>query len=99
MLLIASVAVPLLVSVAGCAELVVFSVWLLKLRLVGDSVTAGAPATAPVPVTLTVWGLPGALSVIVTIPVRVPVAVGMKVTLILQLALAAKELPQALLCA
>ncbi len=59
MLLIVSVAVPLLVSVAGCAELVVFSVWLLKLRLVGDSVTAGALATAPVPVRLTVWGLPG----------------------------------------
>ena len=92
-------AVPLLVSVTGCAELVVFSVWLLKVRLPGDSVTAGALAAAPVPVRLTVWELPDALSVIVTIPVRVPVAVGVKVTLMVQFALAAKELPQVLLCA
>ena len=99
MLLIVSVAVPLLVNVTGLAALVVPTVWLPKLRLVGDSVTAGALATAPVPVRLTVCGLPGALSVIVTVPVRVPVAVGVKVTLMVQLALAAKEVPQVLLCA
>jgi hypothetical protein len=36
------------------------------------------------------------LSVIVTAPVRAPVAVGVKVTLIVQLAPAATELPQLL---
>ena len=41
------------------------------------------------PVRLTVWGLPVALSVRVTAAVRVPLAVGVKVTLIVQLAPAA----------
>ena len=35
-----------------------------------------------------------ALSVMVTLPVRVPVAVGLKVTLIAQLELGASEVPQ-----
>jgi hypothetical protein len=38
----------------------------------------------PVPVKLTVCGLPLALSVMVTAPVRDPAAVGVKVTLIVQ---------------
>src|SRR6516164_8512630 len=99
MLLIVSVAVPLLVNVTPCAALVVFTVWLAKLKLAGVSVTAGALAAAPVPVRLTVCGLPCALAVIDTAPVRVPVAVGVKVTLIVQLALAANDAPQLLLCA
>ena len=37
-----------------------------------------------------------ALSLIVTVPVRVPVAVGLKVTLMVQLPPAATELPQLL---
>jgi hypothetical protein len=48
-----------------------------------------APAETPVPVRLTVWVVGLALSVMVTAPVRVPVAVGLKVTLIVQLAPAA----------
>jgi hypothetical protein len=40
--------VPVFVSVTVCAALVVFSSWLLKVRVVGASVTAGA-GFAPVP--------------------------------------------------
>lgn len=43
------------------------------------------PANAPVPVRLTVCGLPVALSVIVNEAERVPVTLGLKVTLIVQL--------------
>ena len=41
------------------------------MRLVGERLTAGA---VPVPVRLTLWGLPVALSVTVTAAVRVPLA-------------------------
>ena len=58
--------------------------------------TAGA---VPVPVRLTVWGLPLALSVRVMAAVRVPLAAGVKVTLIVQLAPAATLDPQLLVCA
>ena len=40
----------------------------------------------PAPARETDWGLPSALSVIKSIPVRVPVVVGVKLTLMLQLA-------------
>src|SRR5260370_9278839 len=46
------------------------------------------------PVSETVCGLLGALSVSVKEPVRVPVAEGVNLTLIVQLAPAAKEVPQ-----
>ena len=52
--------------------------------------------TAPVPVKLTVCGLPLALSVMVRVPVRVPAAVGVKVTLMVQVALTARLVPQLL---
>ena len=52
----------------------------------GERLTTGA---VPVPVRLTVWVAGLALSVIVTAPVRVPAAVGLKVTLSVQLALTA----------
>ena len=55
-----------------------------KLRLVGVKVTAGAGVT-PVPLKLTLCGLPEALSVIVTLALRAPLAEGVKVTLIVQL--------------
>src|SRR6267378_6356778 len=45
----------------------------------------------PVPVNGTVCGLPPALSVIVSVPVRAPTAVGANVTLIMQFAPAARE--------
>jgi len=55
--------------------------------------TAG-PREIPLPVSLTVCGLPCALEVMVIEPVLMPVAVGKKVTLIEQAAPAANPLPQ-----
>lgn len=46
--------------------------------------------STPVPVSDTPWGLPAALSVMLTLPVRFPMAVGLKVTLIAQFAPAAR---------
>jgi hypothetical protein len=48
----------------------------------------------PVPVRVTICGLPTALSVMVIAALRFPVAAGVKLTLIVQLAPAATELPQ-----
>lgn len=50
--------------------------------------------SAPVPVRLTVCGLPEALSLNVNVPVLVPTAVGEKTTLTAQLAPGAIEVPQ-----
>jgi hypothetical protein len=85
---------PVLVSVTVCAGLAVSTAWLAKVSEVGDKLTPGA--LAPVPVRLTIWGLPLAVSVIVTLPVKVPVVVGVNVTLIVQAAPAATEEPQVL---
>ena len=70
--------------------------WLANVRLVGEMLTAGA---VPVPLRLTLWGLPVALSARVMAAVRVPLAVGVKVTLIVQLTPAATLEPQLLVCA
>ena len=51
------------------------------------------------PVKLADCGLLVALSVTVMVPVRVPVVVGVNVTLMEQLAPAAREAPQLLVCA
>ena len=67
--------------------------WLPKARLVGERLTRAA---VPVPVRLTVCGLPLALSVMLSEAVRLPVAAGVNVTLMVHLALAATELPQVL---
>ena len=89
--------IALALLVLACAALVVFSSWLPKLKFVADKLTMGAGA-APVPVRLMVCGLPAMLSVIVTAPVRMPVAVGVNVTLMVQLAPAATDVPQVLVC-
>src|SRR5258705_11485587 len=96
MLVMVSNASPVFVSVTVCAALVVPTLREPKLKLVGERLTTGA---VPVPVRLTICGLPVASSVIVMVPVRVPVAVGVNVTLIVQLAPAATEVPQVLVCA
>ncbi len=59
----------------------------------------GVLELAPVPLRATLCGEPVALSVIVRLPFRVPVAVGVKVTEIVQLAPAAKLVPHVLVCA
>src|SRR5438128_2680724 len=88
---------PVLVSATACAALVVPTVWLPKLRLDGDKLTTAG--VFPTPVRLTLCGLPLALSVILSVPVPVPAAVGAKLTLIAQLVPAATVLPQLLVWA
>src|SRR5713226_4780622 len=89
-----SEALPVLESVTDCAALVVPTGWLAKVSEEAERLTTGAEAAAPVPVRLTDCGLPEALSAMLKLPVRVPDAVGVNVTLMLQLAPAATELPQ-----
>ena len=48
---------------------------------VGETLAAGL---VPVPVKLTCWGLPLALSLTANVAVRVPVVAGVKVTLMVQ---------------
>jgi len=70
-------AVPVLVIVTGVTALVAFTSCLPKLTVAGLIPTPGA---MPVPDRVTVCGLPLALSAIVSEAVRLPVAVGVKVT-------------------
>ena len=67
-----------------------------KAKVVGTKLTLDA---APVPVRLTVWGLPVALSVTVIVPGWLPVVVGVNVTLMVQLAPIPTEAPQVLVWA
>ena len=72
-------------TVTVCEALVVFKSWPVKVNAAGVSVATGI---TPMPVRLIVCVLPATpllLSVIVTVPVRVPVAVGEKFTLMGQL--------------
>ena len=66
-----------MVKVTLCAELVVATCCCPKPRLVGDKVTAGA---VPVPVNGKLCGLSAALSLTVTLAVRIPAALGWNVT-------------------
>lgn len=70
--------------------------WVGNVRLVGENVTAG---NTPTPVNGSDCGLLGALSVMVTAAFLVPVAVGVKVTLIWQLPYAGTDVPQLLVWA
>jgi hypothetical protein len=60
----------------------------------GDTVTGWLP----VPLRLTVWGLPAALSFIVSVPIREPPMVGVKLSEIEQLLAGAKLVPQLFAC-
>src|ERR1700747_2758413 len=94
MLVTVSGPLPVLVKVTVFTALVVSTVWLPKVSEVGDRLTAGA--LVPVPVRLTICGLPTMLSATLIVPVKVPVAVGVNVTLIVQGAPARREGPQLL---
>ena len=96
MLEMLKLALPVLLRVTTCEVLTMSTASFPKERLVGERLAADA---APVPERLTLCGLPVALSVRVTAAVRVPAAVGLKVTLIVQLAPAATLDPQLLVCA
>jgi hypothetical protein len=65
-----------------------------KVNEAGERLTTGV--ATPVPVRLTVWVAGLALSVMVREPLLEPLAVGVKVTLRVQLALAARLAPQLL---
>src|SRR5437870_3167729 len=97
MLVMFNEALPVLLRVTACADRKGVAWWMAKVRLAGERLTAGAVAAVPVPVRLTVCGLSLASSVMVMAPVRVPVAMGVKVTLIVQFNPAAKVAPQVLL--
>jgi len=102
MLEIVRAAVPEFVSVTGAGTLDVPTCCEPKLRLVGDRVTLGAGgggADAPVPLSGAVCGLPDALSVIVRLALRVPVADGENVTEAVHDAPAASVPPHVFVCA
>jgi CRISPR-associated Cas5-like protein len=81
-----------LCSVKSFAALVVPTACFAYVALTGVS----RACTLPVPDRATVCGLVGALSVNVRLPVRVPRAVGVKVTFTMQFFPAASVLPQGL---
>jgi hypothetical protein len=81
-------ALPVLLRVTVCAVLEVCTGSLLKASLVGEMGSMGA---MPVPERLTIWGMP--LTVTLTEAVRLPLAKGVNVTLMVQWLSAASELP------
>lgn len=83
-----------LVSVASSTLLVEPTVVLGNVSGFGEMWTVLVVGLAPVPVRVTFCGLPEAVSVTETDPVAVPAAVGLKVTLIVQLAPDARLVPQ-----
>jgi len=84
-------AVPVLVTVKDMLLLVVPTVCDGNVKLVGAGVTI---TVVPVPDKVTLCGEVDALSVIVMVPGRLPLVVGENVTLIVQVAPPAKEVPQ-----
>jgi hypothetical protein len=82
----------LFVSVKGCGELLVPTPWLPKPTLVGVSVTLPTPVPDKLEVCVP------ALSVTVSVAERAPDAVGVNVTLIVQVEFAAMAVPQLLVC-
>jgi hypothetical protein len=95
MLVMFSAAVPVLLRVTDCGALELFTSVLGKVSVVGESVTAGIVAV-PFSVAICVAG--DALSVTVMLAVGVPDAIGVKTTVMVQLAPTASDDPQVLLC-
>ena len=83
--------VPTFVSVTVLAALVLPTVTDPKLKLVGERF-----AFVPIPLRLTFCGLPPPSSLMLTLADRVPRAVGLNFTVIVQLAPAAMLVPQVL---
>lgn len=93
---IVSAELPVLDSTIVCGALVVPTRWVANVNEVAEKEACGAK---PVPESATVWFEAGAPTLIVRLPETSPREVGAKVTLIAQLAPAASEAPQVLLCA
>lgn len=95
-------ALPVLDSVTDCAALAVPVAWLANVSVDADKLATGtAAAVLPVPVSVTVCVLGDAVSLIVSVAERVPIALGVNVTLIVQLPPAARILgrsPQVFVC-
>src|SRR5439155_1227873 len=85
--LIVKAAAPVFVKIGRASCRVVVWSWLVEARLVGDNPTPGA---VPFPLSVMICGLPPALSVSDSVPVRAPEDVGVKVTLMVQFAPAGK---------
>src|SRR5215469_1419912 len=79
-----SAELPMLVNVTLCAGLAVLTFWSEKIR--ADGVRVANALFAPVPASVTLFGLLFPLSVMVSVPGRDPLAVGLKVTLIVHAA-------------
>jgi len=75
---------PLLLLVLNCCVG-------LKVSVAERGLIESPAAEVPVPLKLIVCGLPEALSLIETVPLRAPIAAGVKTTVIRQLALGASE--------
>ena len=82
--------VPVLVTVTVCGLLVAPTTTLPKLSEAGESVNLMLPVPLPVPLSDSLWGLPGALSEMLTVPDLVPAEVGVNHTVTLQEAPAGK---------
>jgi hypothetical protein len=80
--------------VTVCPVLVVFVTWFVKVREPGERPKAGGKT--PVPDKLIDCGLPLPEDVIATAPVRVPAAVGVNVTVIVQVLFCASVAVQSL---
>jgi hypothetical protein len=93
MKLIGMLVVPVFFSVTGLEALVVPTAWLPNAKPTGET-----RKNVPLPVSGTVCGLPGALSVTESVPLSAPEIVGVKVTVMVQLAPAFRLVPQVLVC-
>lgn len=92
-----SAVAPEFVSVIVCGELVDTKFCDANVKVNGEIDAVGPPAV-PVPLEVTDCGLPEALSDTETAAVLVPEAVGLKVTLMVQLAPFATVVPQLFVC-
>ncbi len=82
---------------AGARVIANVAAWPAEIvAVVGEPGGAASEKSVPVPERAIVRGLPGALSVVVIAPFRGPVTVGVKVTVIVQLAPIATPVPQVL---
>jgi hypothetical protein len=91
-------AVPVFRTVSDCDALLPPTAVMPNVRL-GGSIESAGPGAMPVPVRLTAVGPLGSLVEMVSVPVRVPDAVGVNVTFTAQLAPAATLVPQVLVWA
>src|SRR5258706_219916 len=89
-----SVALPTLVITKRSGALVVPTSCAANAPAVGETCRIGAEASWPVPASATPCGLPEAVLVIVTAPVRAPAMSGVNVTLNVHVAPAASDAPQ-----